>query len=108
MISPLKSCMFVCSHGLRVQLHNMNERKLVKGRSASFEDLAEEHKQQRKSKKLEKLWADAGLQDMGKSRHSVAGRGSPSRYVTGHAQWKCRGGATTMGCTPIYFYSTVK
>ena len=65
-----------------MQLHHVAERREVKGRSASFEELAEEQKQQRKSKKLEKLWADAGLQQMSSSRS--VGRASPSRYHSLH------------------------
>ncbi len=63
---------------LPLQLHHVTDRRMVKGRSAGFEELAERHKQQRKSKMLEKLWADAGLHHMSSSRHS-GGRDSPSR-----------------------------
>ena len=67
----------------------------MKGRSASFEELAEEQKQQRKSKKLEKLWADAGLQQMSSSRS--VGRASPSRYHSARAH--TRGSSEpTFGC----------
>jgi hypothetical protein len=47
---------------LSLQIHPVSERRLVSGRSKSFDSLLEEHRKKRKMKKLNRLRVEGGME----------------------------------------------